>query len=171
MTYMYKGKILNLRKDIIERNNEPQIREVVEHHGGVGIALEDDDGSFFFVTQHRYAVDEVTLEFPAGKKEVGESALDTAKREIVEETGYSGKDWFYLGKIYPTPAYDTEIIDLYYAKKDKYLGQHLDSDEDITLTKLTLSELNEKILNQEIPDAKTVSMSLLLQLHKNKGII
>ena len=113
----------------------------------------------------------MTLEYPAGKREKGEDDLAVAKREIAEETGYEGKDWVYLGTIYPTPAYDSETIGLYYAKKGNYVGQHLDQDEHINVSKLTLDEITEKIVNGEIHDAKTVSMTFLVKEMKERGLI
>ena len=108
---------------------------------------------------------------PAGKKEHGEDSLTTAKREIQEETGYTGKDWVYMGKIYPTPAYDTEVIDLYYAKVDQYVGQSLDEDEEIQIYQYRLEELVNLIMEGKIPDAKTVSMAMLIKELKNRGKI
>ena len=103
---IYDGKIINVRKDtVVLPNNRETLREVIEHPGGVAIALEDDDGKFFMVNQFRYGPQMELVEFPAGKKEKGEDSLTTAKREIIEETGYSGKDFIYLGKIIPTGAY------------------------------------------------------------------
>lgn len=170
--YMYRGRIVNVRRDTAELpDGRTAEREVVEHPGGVGIALEDEDGRFFFVSQWRYAQNEMTLEFPAGKKEPGEEPQMTAAREIVEETGYEGTDWKYLGRMYPTPAYDTEVVEFYYAKKGAFRGQHLDSDEWIHVSRLTLEEMTEKCLAGEIPDAKTMSMLLLLRASKEKGIL
>ena len=169
---IFEGNILHVYKDTVEiEDNLTVEREVVQHIGGVGVALEDTDGKFFFVKQWRYAQQEETLEFPAGKKEEGEDALTTAKREIQEETGYTGKDWIYMGKIYPTPAYDTEVIDLYYAKVDLYIGQHLDEDEKIQIYKYRLEELKELIMEGKIPDAKTVSMAMYLCQMKKRGEI
>ena len=169
---IFEGKILHIYKDTVEIDENLTVeREVVQHIGGVGIALEDNDGKFFFVKQFRYAQQEETLEFPAGKKEQGEEPLTTAKREIQEETGYTGKDWTYMGKIYPTPAYDTEVIDLYYAKADQYIGQHLDEDEQIQTYKYSLEELIEFIMEVKIPDAKTVSMAMFIREMKNRGQI
>ena len=143
---IFEGKILHVYKDIVEiEENLTVEREVVQHIGGVGIALEDNDGKFFFVKQFRYAQQ--------------------------EETGYTGKDWIYMGKIYPTPAYDTEVIDLYYAKIDQYIGQHLDEDEQIQIYKYSLEELIEQIMEGKIPDAKTVSMTMFIQEMKNRGKI
>lgn len=170
--HIYDGIVVHLRKDKAEMPDGQIVdREVVEHPGGVGIALEDENGKFFLVTQYRYAREEVTLEYPAGKREKGEDSLETAKREVVEETGYEGTDWFYLGKTYPTPAYDTEVIDFYYAKKGKFVGQHLDSDEFLNVSLLTLDELTAKIMNGEIPDAKTMIMTFLVKEFKERKAI
>ena len=169
---IFEGKILHIYKDTVEIDENLTVeREVVQHIGGVGIALEDTDGKFFFVKQFRYAQQEETLEFQSVKKEQGEEPLTTAKREIQEEKGYTGKDWTYMGKIYPTPAYDTEVIDLYYAKVDQYIGQHLDEDEQIQTYKYSLEELIEFIMEGKIPDAKTVSMAMFIREMKNRGQI
>ncbi len=161
---VYDGAIIKVHKDQAETaDGQLTSREVVQHPGGVGIALEDEDGKFFVVTQWRYAQEVQTVEFPAGKKEKGEDPLVTAKREIAEETGYEGTDWIYLGKMYPTPAYDTEIIDLYYAKKGQYLGQHLDADEKINVSRMSLEELTDAIYTGKIADAKTMGMTFLVK--------
>ena len=169
-TTVYDGHILKVRLDeaeLLDGTTAP--REVVVHPGGVGIALEDDEGKFFFVTQWRYGQDKVMLEYPAGKKEPGEDPLTTAKREIIEETGYEGEGFVRLGSLVPTPAYDTEVIELYYARQGKYVGQHLDEDENINLSKLTLDEITQKILSGEVDDAKTVAMTFLIKEFKAGG--
>lgn len=167
---IYNGAIIRVRRDTAQMpDGQIAAREVVEHPGGVGIALEDEDGTFFLVTQWRYAQEQVTLEFPAGKREPGEDPLVTGQREIIEETGYEGTDWYYLGHIFPTPAYDTEVIELYYAKKGPFRGQHLDSDEYINLKKYTLNELTQMVMDRKICDAKTVYMTLLLRELKASG--
>lgn len=168
-TYKYKGRIINVRLDEAQiANGNKAWREVVEHPGGVGIALEDNDGKFFMVRQYRYGIGHETLEFPAGKRELGENDLLTAKREIVEETGYEGKNWIYLGEMVPTPAYDSERIGMYYAQVDKYVGQHFDEDENIILEKYSLDELVDLIMKQEIIDAKTIAMTFMVKELKNK---
>ena len=171
-SYVYEGNIVKLREDKAEISDGSVVdRVVVEHPGGVGIALEDEDGKFFFVSQWRYAQSEVTLEYPAGKREEGEDDLNTAKREIVEEVGYEGIDWKYLGVMYPTPAYDSETIGMYYAKKGAYKGQHLDSDENINVSKYSLDEITDMIVDGKIHDAKTIGMTFLVKENKKKGII
>lgn len=169
---IYKGAVISVRRDEAQMpDGQIAEREVVEHNGGVGIALEDEEGKFFMVKQYRYAQKEVTLEYPAGKKEKGEDPFTTAQREVVEETGYEGTDWYYLGKMYPTPAYDSEVIDMYYAKKGAFKGQHLDADEFLNVSRHSLEEIEDMITAGKIPDAKTMGMTLLVRTNKEKGNI
>lgn len=170
--YLFNGIVVNLRRDQAELPDGRQaVREVVEHPGGVGIALEDEEGKFFMVTQYRYAQERVMLEFPAGKKERGEDPFMTAQREIAEETGYEGRNFYYLGKIVPTPAYDTEVIDLYYAKTGRFVGVNFDDDENIEMIRMTLDEIIDAIMKGEIDDAKTTSMAFLIRESKARGLI
>ena len=167
--YIFNGVVVNMRKDNAKLPDGRIVyREVVEHPGGVGIALEDEEGRFFMVTQFRYAQNEVMMEYPAGKKEKGEEPLLTAMREITEETGYEGRDFVYLGKMVPTPAYDTEVIDLFYAKTGEFKGQKLDEDENIRLTRLTLDEITDLIVEGKITDAKTMGMTFLVKEYKRR---
>ena len=165
--YHFKGKVINLRTDqAVTADGQEVYREVVEHPGGVGIALEDEEGKFFLVTQYRYAQEMILKEFPAGKKEPGEDPFLTASREIIEETGYEGKDYVYLGKMVPTGAYDTEVIDFYYAKQGEFKGQHLDEDENLNLSKMTLDEIIDEIMEQKIIDGKTIAMAFMIREYK-----
>jgi len=167
--YQYQGKIVKMRTDRAKMPDGAIVdREVVEHPGGVGIAMEDAEGKFYMVTQWRYAQKGVFVEFPAGKKEKGEDPLTTARREIVEETGYEGTEFTYLGRLVPTPAYDEEVIDLYYTRQGKHVGQHLDSDEFINLSRMSLPEIIDQIMAGGITDAKTIAMAFLIQERKKR---
>lgn len=160
----FKGRLINVRHDEVELpNGDKGLREVVEHPGGVAIALQDIDGDFFVVSQFRYAQQKVLMEFPAGKMEKGEDPLETAKREVIEETGYSGKDYLYLGRMVPTGAYLEEKIEMYYAKVDEFKGQNLDADEFMNVTKKSIHDLVEMIMNKEIEDAKTIAMTFMIK--------
>ena len=103
------------------------------------------------------------------KKEINEDPFITAKREIIEETGYSAKDFVYLGQMVPTGAYLEEVIDMYYAKADKFIGQHLDEDEFITLKKFTLDEIIDMCMSNEICDGKTIAMAFMIRELKRKN--
>ncbi|MCR5794562.1 MAG: NUDIX hydrolase [Solobacterium sp.] len=167
--YKFHGHVINLRTDTaLSPDGQEVYREVVEHPGGVAIALENEKGEFFLVTQYRYAQERVLLEFPAGKKEPGEDHFETAKREIAEETGYEGKDYVYLGEMVPTGAYDTEVIDLYYAKQGRFVGQHLDEDENINVSYMKLDEIIDAIMDRKIIDGKTIAMAFMIRELKNR---
>lgn len=168
---VFHGKLINVRHDEVELpNGEITLREVVEHPGGVSVAMMNDKNQFFMVSQYRYAQQKVLLEFPAGKLEYGEDALEAAKREIEEETGYSGKDYVYLGRLVPTGAYLEEKIEMYMAHVDEYKGQNLDKDEFINVSMKTIDELIEMIMNKEIEDGKTIAMTFMIKeiIERNK---
>ena len=97
---------------------------------------------------------EVT-EIPAGKLEYGEDPLSCGKRELKEEIGAAAEEWVDLGKIYPTPAYDTEVIHIYLAKGLSFGEQHLDPGEFLNVERVPLLTLYEQVMAGEILDAKT----------------
>lgn len=168
-TYRYKGYVVNMRSDEVRLPDGTQaLREVVEHPGGVGIALENENHEFYMVSQWRYAQGRVLREFPAGKREKGEDPLETARREIAEETGYEGEDFVDLGPLVPTGAYDTEVIEMYYAKAGRYVGQHFDFDENLALSLMTLDQIIDEIMEQKIIDAKTIAMAFKIREMKNR---
>ena len=68
----------------------------------------------------------------------------------------------------PTPAYDEEVIDLYYTRQGKHVGQHLDSDEFINLSRMSLNEITDQIMAGGITDAKTIAMAFLIQERKKR---
>ena len=114
-----------------------------------------ENNDLYFVKQFRYPHAKVLLEIPAGKLEWGESHLECGKRELHEETGCTADEFTYLGCLYPTPAYDSEIIHMYLAKglhKDK---QKLDDDEFLEVYTIPLDKAVEMVMNNEIEDAKT----------------
>lgn len=154
--YIYKGKIINVRcDDAILPNGKPCIREVVEHPGGVTIAALTEDNELIFEDQFRYAYMDVLLELPAGKLEKGEDPLEAGKRELLEETGYTAKEYTFLGEFYPSCGYTDEIIYLYLAKDLAYSAQKLDEDEFVNVRKIPLEEAFRMVMDNKIPDGKT----------------
>ena len=85
--YIYRGKILSLRKDdALLPDGTPCVREIVEHSGGACV-LYIEEGKALFVRQYRYAYGESIYELPAGKLNAGEDPMIAASRELEEETG------------------------------------------------------------------------------------
>lgn len=154
--YKYKGRIINLRVDDAElENGKITIREVVEHHGGVCVAALDENGCLLMVRQFRYPYGEVLLEIPAGKLEKGENPLECGKRELEEETGYVAEKYTDLGRLYPTPAYVSEVIHMYFAQNLTKTCQHLDADEFLSVQHVPFADAVKMVMNGEIRDSKT----------------
>jgi ADP-ribose pyrophosphatase len=156
---IYKGRILNLRRDTAELpNGNHAAREVVEHSGGVCVLPITASGEVVMVRQFRYPFGQELLEIPAGKLEPGEDPLQCGIRELYEETGYKVETLEFLGKLYPTPAYCTEVIHMYLARglcDDTNSGNHLDEDEFLDVVELPFEKLIDMIFKNEICDAKT----------------
>lgn len=155
-TCLYKGKILNLKKDDIELpDGNLAIREYVEHSGGSAILCEKD-GKILLVRQFRYPYKEVIYEIPAGKLNVGEDPEEAAIRELEEEGGIKAERVVKMFDVYPTPAYTNEIIRIYRAEGLKETQVKLDEDEFLSAVWVDKEELKMMIKRGEIKDAKTL---------------
>ncbi len=155
--YIYKGKIINVRRDEAELpNGKTAFREVVEHPGGVCVAAITDNDELLFVSQYRYPYGEVILELPAGKRDSrNEDPLLCGKRELREETGASAERFVFLGELYPTPGYCGEIIYMFAAAGLSYGEQDPDEDEFLSVEKIPLERAVDMVMSGEIKDAKT----------------
>lgn len=163
-SYIYNGKILNLRKDtVLLPNGHQSVREVVEHCGGVCIVAIDDDNNCYMVEQFRYPYKKVILEAPAGKIDKGENPLECGKRELKEETGLVANEYISLGTIYPSTGYTDEIIYLYLAKGLKQKEQSPDEDEFLNVKKIPFNKIFNMVMSNEISDAKTVAAILKIK--------
>ncbi len=154
---IFKGRIIRVHVDDVElENGKMTKREVVDHPGGVSVAVLTDKDELIFVRQFRYPYREVLLELPAGKLEPGEDPFEAMKREQREETGTASDNYVSLGNIYPTPGYSGEIIRLWACRLTRDEGAlHLDEGEFLENLRIPLNEAVEMVLNNEIPDSKT----------------
>lgn len=171
--YIYKGKIINLRKDTaLLPDGNTALREVVEHPGGVCVAAITEKNEILMVRQFRYPYMENVLEIPAGKRDKGnESPLECGKRELKEETGAVAEKFIDLGQLYPTPGYCGEIIWLYAATGITFGQAQPDSDEFLSVEKIPFEKAVDMVLEGEIKDAKTQTAILKIKLLKDKGIL
>lgn len=153
---VYKGKIFTVTHDTAElENGQTAVRDVVLHSGGVCVIPVTENNEILMVKQFRYPFAEVTAEIPAGKLEKGESHHDCGKRELLEETGCTCAEYIYMGEIYPTPAYNTEVIHVYLAKGLDFSEQHTDDDEFLDVEKIPLADVKKMVMDGMIKDAKT----------------
>ena len=153
---LYDGKIIRVERDMVRLEDGTEApREVVRHPGGVCVLALTDRDELLIVRQFRYPYREVTVELPAGKLEYGEDPEECGKRELLEECGCTADSFTYLGKLYPTPAYNTEIIRFYLAQGLHFGKQKLDEEEFLDVERVPFDEMVERVLRDEIPDSKT----------------
>ncbi len=154
---IYCGKIIDLYKNEVELcDGRTAKREIVKHNGGVGIVAVNNANEVILVRQFRAGPGEVTVEIPAGKLEAGENPEEAAKRELSEECGAAAGEFYKIAEIYPTPAYCTEIIRIYYAANLKFSSAHLDKGEFLELTTVPFDKAVAMCLDNEIKDSKTI---------------
>jgi len=165
---IYKGKIINLRVDTVELSSGKKTkREIVEHAGCTAIVAIDSENNILLVRQYRKAAEMMLLEIPAGGIEPGEKPLDSARRELEEETGFSAARWEELSLFYTSPGFTTEYMHLYLATDLKPAKRAPDDDENIELVRVPLKKAPELIASREICDAKSIA-GLLMALRKRR---
>ncbi|MBP3381090.1 MAG: NUDIX hydrolase [Clostridia bacterium] len=170
--YIFEGRILKMRVDeALLPDGTTAGREVVEHPGGVCVAALTDDDCLLFVRQFRYPYGEVLSEIPAGKRDPGETPLETGKRELKEETGYTARNYISLGRVYPSPGYFNEVIYMYLAT-DLVAGDvSPDEDEFLEVEKIPLHTAVDMVMNDEITDAKTQAAVMKVWFLRQNGEI
>ena len=166
---IFDGRVVKLFTDKAElENGEIVSREVIKHPGGVCIVPLDSEDNVLMVRQFRYPFQKVLLEIPAGKMEFGENPEECGLRELREETGCTCDSFVSLGRLLPTPAYDSEIIHMYLAMGLHGGTQDLDDDEFLEVKKIPLQKAVEMIMKGEIEDAKTQAALLKTKLLLNR---
>ena len=153
---IYEGVIFTVRKDSAElEDGSVARRDIIRHPGAVCVVPLTDSGEVLLVRQYRYPFHEITCEIPAGKLNYGENHAECGKRELLEETGFTCSEYIYLGEMYPTPAYNSEITHMYLAKGLEYKKQNLDDDEFLDVIKVPLEKAVEMVMKNELKDGKT----------------
>ncbi len=138
-------------------------REYINHPGAVAIVALFDDGSVLLERQYRYPQGREFIEIPAGKRDPGEAHLTTAKRELLEETGYTAAEWTRLGVIHTAIAYTNEAIELFVARKLTQGERKLDQGEFLEVFTIPFGEAIAMISDGRITDAKTTTALLLAE--------
>ena len=158
---IFQGVIVTVRKDKAELINGQVVgREVVEHPGGVVILPLHEDGTVDIVRQFRYPFGKVVTELPAGKLEYGEDHRLAALREVQEEVGVIPGELTYLGCLYVSPGFSTEVLHMYLARDLRQGECHPDEDEFLEGERIPFDTLFRLVMEGTITDAKTVALVL-----------
>ena len=127
---------------------------ILEFRSWANIIALTKTGEVVLVKQYRHGICDVLLEFPGGVVEDGEDPMEGAKRELLEETGYTASSLVEIGQIYPNPAFQTNTLYCFLAlDAEKVGGQNLDAGEDIEVCLVQLDELIEVAKRGEFPHA------------------
>ncbi|UCV07104.1 NUDIX domain-containing protein [Dechloromonas denitrificans] len=158
-TTVFKGALLEVRKDqVLLPNGKESIREYIVHPGAVVVLAFLKNGNLLFERQFRYPLRRVFLELPAGKIDPGEAIIDTARRELLEETGYTASEWEYLGVMHPCIGYSDERIEIFSARGLHLAGEkQLDHNEFLEVVELSPEAARQAVWSGQITDAKTVT--------------
>jgi ADP-ribose pyrophosphatase len=114
---VFSGMVWDVRHDAFELNGETVERDYIVHPGAVAIIALNDSGKLLLIEQYRHAQGKIMWEAPAGLMDLAnEDPLETAKRELFEETGYEAKTWHVLLDLANTPGGSSEQIRIYFAR-------------------------------------------------------
>lgn len=163
---IYRGRVINLRKDTLRLPDGKEIQRDVVEHGGAVVIVAEEGGDLLFVRQYRYAAGESLLELVAGTREPGEDPAVTAGRELQEEAGYKAGKITKIGEFYSAPGFCSELLHLYLAEDLTPSRLPGDEDEEIEVERYPLAEAVRMALAGEFRDAKTLAGVLLYAQHR-----
>ena len=148
-------------KDLVLPNGRRTTFTIVEHPGAVAIVPIHANGDVVLLKQFRPSIDEELYEIPAGTMEKGEAPLATAKREIIEETGFKAKQWSKVSEFYSAPGFCTELMHLYVARGLSPASADGDADEILKPVRMSVDAALKLIRTGKIRDAKTIAGLLI----------
>lgn len=154
---VFRGRLLEVHRDRVRLpDGSETVREYIRHPGAVAIVALLEDGCVLLERQFRYPLRRTFIEIPAGKLEPGEAALETGKRELLEETGYVAKEWRRLGLIHNAIGYSDELIEIWLARGLEKRAQKLAEGEFLEVFALPLAEAQAMARDGRISDVKSI---------------
>ncbi len=168
-TELLRGHFLHVVRDTVRLPDASEAsREYVLHPGAVMVVGLLDDGQVVLERQYRHPMGRTMIEFPAGKLDAGEDSLACARRELLEETGYSAREWAFAGRLAPTVAYSDERIDIWFARGLTPGERQLDEGEFLDVFAAAPAQLQAWCRSGEVIDSKTLAGALWLH-HVQRG--
>jgi ADP-ribose pyrophosphatase len=154
---LYTGKVFRLQRDtVIEPGGVRADRDIIVHPGSVVVLPIFEDGRVLLIRQYRHSVGEFLWELVAGRKEPHETPPVAARRELLEETGYTAKRIRKLLRVIPTPGFVNEWMTIYAAEQLSEGAAQPEEDEKITSRIFTLKQIDSMIERGTLHDAKSI---------------
>jgi ADP-ribose pyrophosphatase len=160
---MTREPLLKTRRFTVERRTIPRpgkeatVREVVVHPGAAVVLPILKDGQIVMIRQFRAALNQGLWELPAGTLDEGEQPIETARRELEEETGYRAGRIEPLIDFYTSPGVLTERMYAFVATELTQVGQRLDEGEELEVEPMPRDRVERMLLNGELHDGKTIA--------------
>jgi ADP-ribose pyrophosphatase len=172
----YQGPVFSVTTDEVEEPGGVRARrDVIRHSGSIvilavdtvavdakGKAIRKSEPRILLERQYRHAAQSMMWELPAGRIDDGETAFTAAKRELLEETGYTARQWKRIMHFYVSPGFLDETMTIYLAQGLKPGTAQPEPDEKIAIKFFSLSEAKKMAISGRIRDAKTISGILWL---------
>lgn len=164
----WRGNFLRVYRDQVQLPDGGRAtREYVVHPGAVMIVplLQAVNGQPHVVLerQYRYPVRRTMIEFPAGKLDAAEAPLRCAQRELLEETGYSARQWARAGVVHLAIGYSDEVLEVWFARELQAGPRQLDPGEFLEVFSAPVAQVQDWCRSGEITDSKTLAGALWLQ--------
>lgn len=163
---VYRGPVFSVSTDHVEEPNGVRARRDVIHHSGSVVVLAVDDSQatprVLLERQYRHAASDYLWELPAGRIDPGEKELQAARRELLEETGYTAGKWRRILKFYASPGFVAETMAVFMATDLRAGEAQPEEDEVIYKRMVPLPTAVRMVISGTIRDAKTISSVLWL---------
>jgi ADP-ribose pyrophosphatase len=148
----FTGRLVTVRVDDVRLpTGKETVREVVEHTGSAVILPVTETGEILFVRQYRYPIGQELIELPAGLVDEGETPLETARRELTEETGYASDEWREIATCYPSAGYADEEVTIFLATNCRPVDWEADPHEGLTLEHWSHDQVMDAVLSEPFP--------------------
>lgn len=169
--FIFESPWISITKhDVLNPNGNPGTYSVVHFKNlAIGVLPLDKDYTTWIVGQYRYPIDQYTWEIPEGGGKLDLTPLESAQRELLEETGIKAGKWTEIQRMHLSNSATDELAILYVAQDLSFHQAEPEDTEQLAVRKIPFDKLYEMVLNGEATDSLTVAAVLKAKLLMNEG--